>query len=439
MNINKRSQMSNNYDDLGLFLDTTRSSGLHIEEALMGLVTLSVIAKENPNNFHELCDIESKNQKELFFDIIKKNKFLEKYELDRCLIPAMQSASADALEKLVAYVNNVTNFNKFADELIYAFQKSASKEFEFSITDQVIVEIIKGIIGDTSQLTIYDGAAGLCSLTSQITSKKLLLEDVNSKFVAIGKCILFLKDIDAEYNLANSLTSNKKSVNADLVVTQAPWGVRFTSNDIEKIKESKYIQLKDKMEIPTSANDSLWIQHSLYHLNQNGRAIMLMPQGWLFRGGYDAELRNYLLESDLVEAVIGLPPRLLKNTMIPTVLLIFSKNKLNKNIVHFIDASHLGSEVKRQLQLSKNEISFITNLVSGCVPESPYCRAMPVSEIRENNNNLSISCYFGGDVKWKKYDLTHETKLLEKAQQNFSSANKKLMDLLADQILSDFV
>ncbi|AHE65771.1 hypothetical protein Loa_00181 [Legionella oakridgensis ATCC 33761 = DSM 21215] len=71
MNINKRSQMSNNYDDLGLLLDCTRNCGLQIEEALIGLVTLSVIAKENPNNFHELC-IGPKNQKELFFDIIKK-------------------------------------------------------------------------------------------------------------------------------------------------------------------------------------------------------------------------------------------------------------------------------------------------------------------------------------------------------------------------------
>lgn len=433
MNINKRSQMSNNYDDLGLLLDYTRNCGLQIEEALIGLVTLSVIAKENPNNFHELC-IEPKNQKELFFDIIKKNKFVEKYELSRCLISAMQFASADAIEKLVSYINKVTDFNKFADELTNAFQKSASKEFELSITDQVIVEIIKGIIGDTSQLTIYDGAAGLCSLTSQMTSKKLLLEDINSKFVAIGRCILFLKDIDVEYTLANSLTSNKKSVNADLVVTQAPWGVRFTPNDIEKIKESKYIQLKNKIEIPTSANDSLWIQHSIYHLNKNGRAILLMPQGWLFRGGYDAELRNYLIGSDLIEAIIGLPSGLLKNTMIPTVLLIINRNKLIKNIIHYIDASKFGRKQKRHLELSKDEINLIAKLASGLLSESPYYRAVSLCEISENSNDLNISRYFSAEVKFKKHDLDHEIELLKIARLKFDSANEHLIGLLTKKI-----
>ncbi|MFA6301676.1 MAG: N-6 DNA methylase [Legionella sp.] len=432
MSINKHFQTVNIHDDPWLLLNSLRDSGLVIDEMLVWLVTLSVIAKENQKNFSELCNIKYENQKKFLFDIIKKSEFLGESELSHRLISSDQFISPDALANLVTYINNVTDFNKLADDLICAFQKSALRGLEHSITDQVIVEIVKGIIGDAGELTIYDGAAGLCSLSSQMTTKKLVLEDINSKTIFIGKCILFLKDINAEYTLANSLTSQKKSVNADLVVTQAPWGVRFTPKDIEKIKESKYIQLKDKMEIPTSANDSLWIQHSIYHLNPNGRAIMLMPQGWLFRGGYDAELRNYLLGSDLIEAVIGLPPGLLKSTMIPTVLLIFNKNKTNKNIVHFFDASHFGSEKKRQLQLSKDEINLIANSVSGLVSESPYYRAVPISEIKENNNQLSINHYFSCEVIWKKYDLKHETKLLEKAQQNFSLANKKLMDLLAN-------
>lgn len=427
MSINKHSQSS--------LLDYIYSSGLPIDEVLVWLVSLSVIAKENANNFHELCDVKSENQKELFFNIIKKSEFLKKHDLSQRLIPSDQFISPDVLAMLITYIKNVTDFNTFADELTKAFQKLASREVEDSITDQVIVEIIKGIVGDTSQLTIYDGAAGLCSVTSQMVAKKTLLEDINSKSVAIGKSILFLKNIDFEYALTNSLTSHRKSVNADLVVTQAPWGVRFSPKDIEQIKESKYIQLKDNKQIPTSANDSLWIQHSIYHLNENGRAIVLMPQGWLFRGGYDAELRNHLLESDLIEAVIGLPSGLLKNTTIPSVLLIFNKNKLNKNIVHFIDASKFGRKEKRQLQLSIAEINLITNSVTGAsLSDSSYYRAVPCNEINKNNNNLSISRYFFDEVQWKTYDLKHEIKLLEKAQQNFSFADKKLMDLLADQI-----
>lgn len=432
MSINMRSQISNPHDDLWLLLDNIRSSGLLIDEVLVWLVSLSVIAKETPNNFHGLCDLKSENQKEFFFNNIKKSEFLEKYDLSHRLIPAEQFISSDSLAKLITYIKNVTDFNEFADELIYAFQKTASRGLELSITDQVIVEIIKGIIGDVSQLKIYDGAAGLCSLTSQLNTKKLVLEDINSRALAIGKCILFLKDIDAEYTLANSLTSLKKSVHADLVVTQASWGVRFAPKDIEKIKESKYIQLKDKMEIPTSASDSLWIQHSIYNLNDNGRAILLMPQGWLFRGGYDAELRVFLLESDLIETVIALPPSLLKSKNIPTVLLIFNKNKANKNIVHFIDASQLGVNIKRHKELDRDEIQLIADLVKGYHPAHHCYRAISLSEIKENNYELSINSYLNYPINLKVNDLKSERNKLELALRKFNEAQEKIMKLIME-------
>jgi type I restriction enzyme M protein len=318
-----------------------------------------------------------------------------------------------------------------ADKLILEFQKNAQR-YNGTFTEQVIVQIIKALIGDTRQLTIYDAAAGWCSFVSQINSNKLFLHDINARTAGIGKSILFLKNIAFEYHILDSLSSDKKSYNADLVFIEPPWGVRFTPQTLDKIKEAKYIQLKNNKRIPTSANDSLWIQHSLYHLNNNGRAIMLLPQGWLFRGGYDAELRNYLIESDLIETIIGLPSGLLKISSIPTILIIFNKNKRYKNIINFIDASNFGHKVKRELELSNDEIKFIAEASNNHLSDSEYYRAVPKTEINKNNNDLRINCYFTSETKWEKLDLESEKKLLEKAQEKFSYANKKLMALLKE-------
>ncbi|RAP37952.1 hypothetical protein B1207_02895 [Legionella quinlivanii] len=435
MSLNKHHQVFDaHHKEFQLFLYETRKSTLPIDDILVWLVFLSLIFKESPQVFDRLRDIDLGDQKEFLITLFQKNEFIDKSDKSHLLLSLNQYISTDDLVKLIRYVNNISDCNKFADELIYAFQEVASKGEGESITDQVIVDIIKEILGDVSQLKIYDGAAGLCALTSQINAKNLVLEDINPRAVVIGKCILLLKNINNEYSLGNSLISHKKSVKADVVLTQAPWGVRLTPELIEKIKASKYIQMNEQIEIPTSASDSLWIQHSLYHLNENGRAILLMPQGWLFRGGYDAQLRDFLLESDLIEAVIGLPSGLLKITNIPTVLLIFNKNKVNKKVVHFIDASQMGANIKRNKELDRDEIRLIADLIKGKHQAHSYYRSVSLDEINEKHNELKISNYFNFPINLKVNDLKNERHKLELAQRKFNEAQEKLMNLIVENL-----
>jgi type I restriction enzyme M protein len=57
----------------------------------------------------------------------------------------------------------------------------------------------------------------------------------------------------------------------------------------------------------TADSVGLFIQHALAQLKPEGRAVMVVPEGVLFRGGVDRELRRQLLEHGQVEAVVGLP------------------------------------------------------------------------------------------------------------------------------------
>ena len=59
----------------------------------------------------------------------------------------------------------------------------------------------------------------------------------------------------------------------------------------------------------------------------SGRMAVVLPQGALFRGGVEGQIRKYLLEHDLVEAVIGLAPNLFYGTGLAACILVLRKRK----------------------------------------------------------------------------------------------------------------
>lgn len=57
----------------------------------------------------------------------------------------------------------------------------------------------------------------------------------------------------------------------------------------------------------TADSAGLFVQHALEQLKPNGRAVIAVPEGFLFRGGAERDLRRQLVQRGQVEAVVGLP------------------------------------------------------------------------------------------------------------------------------------
>ncbi|WFC14691.1 N-6 DNA methylase [Aeromonas salmonicida] len=83
----------------------------------------------------------------------------------------------------------------------------------------------------------------------------------------------------------------------DVVLANPPIGVKTNR------EQWRY----EHFAIPTNDSTGLFIQLALERLGPNGRAVIVVPESFLFRSGAERELRRYLLEQGLVEAVIGLP------------------------------------------------------------------------------------------------------------------------------------
>lgn len=177
--------------------------------------------------------------------------------------------------------------------------------------------------------------------------------EINSSAFLVGLARMLLAGIEApRLELGNSLEreslSSPSHQGFDLVLANPPIGAKTS-------RESLRYQ---HFAIPTNDSTGLFIQHALSQLRPYGRAVIAVPEGFLFRGGAERELRRYLLEQGQVDAVISLPARAFAPyTSVKGCLLVLSKQGGNSR-VRMVDASTLFEQRSgRKAPLIRAEIA----------------------------------------------------------------------------------
>ena len=128
--------------------------------------------------------------------------------------------------------------------------------------------------------------------------------------------------------------------------------------------EHKKVESRWKAGLPGSGDmQMLFLQSAIDKMDDNfGRAAIIENGSPLFTGGTasgESQIRRWMLESDLIEAIIALPIDLFYNTGIATYIWVLSKNKRpeRKGKVQLIDASSFFHKLRKALGDKKNEIS----------------------------------------------------------------------------------
>ena len=130
----------------------------------------------------------------------------------------------------------------------------------------------------------------------------------------------------------------------------------------ENLKED----VRWKYGVPPAGNANFaWVQHIIHHLAPNGVAGFVLANGSMSSNqSGEGEIRKNIIEADLVDCMIALPPQLFYNTAIPACLWFVTKNKKNGRFADrrgktlFIDARKLGVLIDRvHRELMDNESS----------------------------------------------------------------------------------
>ncbi len=157
-------------------------------------------------------------------------------------------------------------------------------------------------------------------------------QNESAYIIGLTRLVLACND-DPKLETGNSLERippvNPQQEGFNMVVANPPFG--WTGS-----KDGRYGQ--EHYPIPMKDNIGLFVQHALSHLRPNGRAVIAVPNGILFRGGAERKLREWLVGQHTVEAVISLPETaFLPGPSVQSSLLILRRGGATRQI-RMVDA-----------------------------------------------------------------------------------------------------
>ncbi len=161
------------------------------------------------------------------------------------------------------------------------------------------------------------------------------------------------------------------NLKADFILANPPfnlsdWGSSRLADDV-----------RWKYGLPPEGNANFaWIQHIIHHLAPTGRAGVVLANGSLSsQSGGEGEIRKRLVEADLVECIVAMPPQLFYSTQIPVCIWFFNRNKTAdmKGKTLFIDAREMGEMETRKLRvLTKEDIEKIAAPMQNFHADNPH-------------------------------------------------------------------
>ena len=188
-------------------------------------------------------------------------------------------------------------------------------------------------------------------------------QESNQTTWRLAKMNLAIRGIDSSQvkwnNEGSFLKDAHKDLKADFIIANPPFNDSDWSGDLLR-NDGRWTLLGVP---PVSNANFAWIQHFLYHLNQNGRAAFILADTSLSNTNNDEILmREKLIKNNMIDCIISLPSHLFSNTQITACIWLLSRSKENVNFsqrskkeVLFIDASKLGKIIKRKHKILIHE------------------------------------------------------------------------------------
>ena len=305
--------------------------------------------------------------------------------------------------------------------LIKMFADSAGKRGGEFYTPSEVVHLLVALLDPHAGMRIYDptvGSGGMLVQTRNYLVRHgesaadlaLFGQEMNLSTWAICKINMFLNGVlNADIRKGDTLgdpqhVQNGELMRFDRVIANPPfslaaWGKEAADHDV-------YGRFPYGTP-PKDSGDLAFIQHMIASLNSDGKMGVVMPHGVLFRGASEREIRKGILEDDLLEAVIGLPPALFYGTAIPACLLIVNRNKCaqRKGKVLIINAELEYGEGKNQNYLRAADIEKILSVYANFQDVSRYAKVVTIDEIAANDYNLNIRRYADTTPPPEIYDV----------------------------------
>ena len=360
---------------------------------------------------------------------------------------------SDTIASLIKEIDKADLLNSDAEILGNAYEyligqfasETGKKAGEF-YTPQAVSKILTKIAisgqEERKGLSVYDPCMGSGSLL--LNAKKYAVEpgyikyygqELNTSTYNLARMNMFLHGIVPDnQHLRNGDTLDAdwptgEETEFDMVLMNPPYSAKWSASAgfLQDERFSDYGVLA-----PKSKADYAFLLHGLYHLKNNGTMAIVLPHGVLFRGGAEGKIREKLLRSGNIYAVIGLPANLFYNTSIPTCIIVLKKHRDGRDVL-FIDASKKFDKGKKQNEMTDEHINEVLELYNKRETVDKESFLASFEDIEKNDFNLNIPRYVDNfeeeepvDLNALLLDMKKTDDELEQVQGEFVSLLKEL-------------
>lgn len=363
--------------------------------------------------------------------------------------------SDERLKDLVEHMSKIKVGNKnYSDDvmgdsyeyLIKKFADMSKKNAGEFYTPRSIVKLLINFIKPQDGETVYDGAMGTGGMlieairhmkSTQSSYGKIYGQEKNLATSAIGRMNLFLHGA-RDFNVIQGDTLRNPGFlkrgclqTFNCVIANPPfslknWGADAFASDV--YGRNMWGSPSD------SCADFAWLQHMIASMDpKTGRCAIILPQGVLFHGGKDGEMRTQLVQSDKLEAIITFVSGVFYSTGVSACALILNNNKPaeHKNKVCMIDASNIYTPKRAQNIMTDDDIQQVCNLYKDYKDVLEKCKIVTLDNIKEKDYTLSVNSYIE-----KKPQETIDPAVVKKefleALSDVTEAENNLKQLLAE-------
>ena len=345
-------------------------------------------------------------------------------QIDRLAKAGLLYQIAERFAQVDLHPNTVSNsqMGQVFEELIRKFAEISNETAGEHFTPREVIRLMVNLlfIEDDAVLatpgvvrTIYDptaGTGGMLSVAGEYLAEHnpearltMFGQELNDESYAICKADMLIKGQDvANIKPGNTFADDGHPHRKfDYMLSNPPFGVEWkkVEREIRKEHESQGFSGRFGPGLPRVSDGSLlFLLHLLSKMRparDGGSRLGIVLNGSpLFTGGAgsgESEIRRYVLENDLVEAIIGLPTDMFYNTGISTYIWILSNRKPahRQGTVQLIDASGFWQKMRKSLgskrkELSDAHIAEITRLFGQCIETSDGKK--PISRLFKNSD-----------------------------------------------------
>lgn len=272
------------------------------------------------------------------------------------------------------------------EEIIRRFSEAHNEDAGQHYTPREVIELMVNILfyddnsfltGDHVAKTIYDPACGTGGMLSvaenylhTLNSEAELLpfgQELNDQTFAICKADMLIKGNDAtQIRSGNTLSEDQFAGQTfDYILSNPPFGREWKNEKAAVEKESKLgFSGRFGAGLPAVGDGQmLFLETAISKMKQNGsRAAIIHNGSPLFTGDAGSgpsEIRRYIIENDLLEAIIALPNDIFYNTGIATYIWVLSNKKAPYRMgkVQLINANGMFEKRRKALGNKRNDIS----------------------------------------------------------------------------------